>query len=209
MTGLLYKDFYATKRQILTFLLFILFFTISFKNNVVGVAVIYAIMMPMTAMAYDEQSKWDKLAVMMPFTVKQLVLEKYLLGYITMFLFILTAVIGLFIGSLMNLDITFMESVITVLGSILAGLFMLATQLPVMFKYGVQKGRLKIFVAMFVVVLIITGAGAGILSILPEDINSISLSQVLIVELIGFVLLCFLNLISIKISEKVYIKKMG
>lgn len=209
MTGLLYKDFYATKRQILTFLLFILFFTISFKNNVVGVAVIYAIMMPMTAMAYDEQSKWDKLAVMMPFTVKQLVLEKYLLGYITMFLFILTAVIGLFIGSLMNLDITFMESVITVLGSILAGLFMLATQLPVMFKYGVQKGRLKIFVAMFVVILIITGAGAGILSILPDDINSISLSQVLIVELIGFVLLCFMNLISIKFSEKVYIKNLG
>lgn len=209
MTGLLYKDFYATKRQILTFLFFIIVFTISLKSNVVGAAVIYAIMMPMTAMAYDEQSKWDKLAVMMPFTVKQLVLEKYLLGYITMFLFILTAVIGLFIGSLINLDITFMESVITVLGSILAGMFMLATQLPVMFKYGVQKGRLKIFVAMFVVVLIITGAGAGVLSILPENINAISLRKVLIVELIGVVLLCFFNLISIKISEKVYIKKFG
>ena len=43
-------------------------------------AVMYAAMLPMTALAYDERSKWDTLAAMMPYSTGALVLSKYLLG---------------------------------------------------------------------------------------------------------------------------------
>ena len=43
---------------------------------------LYAAMMPISALAYDENCKWDQLAAMMPYSVRDIVLSKYLFGYI-------------------------------------------------------------------------------------------------------------------------------
>ena len=44
-------------------------------------------MLPYTAMAYDERSKWNQLAAMMPYSDRDIVLSKYVFGW----LFILAA----------------------------------------------------------------------------------------------------------------------
>ena len=44
---------------------------------------VYAALLPVTALAWDEQSKWDGLAKMMPYSKFELVFSKYTVGYIS------------------------------------------------------------------------------------------------------------------------------
>mgnify|MGYP000464773336 CR=1 FL=1 len=43
-------------------------------------AVTYAAMLPYSCVAYDERSKWDQLAAMMPYSNRDLVLSRYILA---------------------------------------------------------------------------------------------------------------------------------
>jgi hypothetical protein len=82
MSALLRKDYYTLLRQMRFFLFMIVIFAVLPGVSMAGFAVIYAAMLPITALAYDERSKWDSLAAMMPYTPKQIVASKYVLGYI-------------------------------------------------------------------------------------------------------------------------------
>ena len=81
MKGLFIKDVYTLTKQLKLFLVLLLVFALWPGGGMVTFAVIYARLLPMTAMAYDEQSKWNQLAAMMPYTTFQLVFSKYVLGY--------------------------------------------------------------------------------------------------------------------------------
>ena len=85
MAGLLLKDCYNLKSQLKMLGLFLILFlvlAISMKNSgfFAGIAMMLAVMMPVTALAYDERAKWDQFAVTMPVTRTQIVGSKYLLG---------------------------------------------------------------------------------------------------------------------------------
>ena len=45
-------------------------------------AMMMAVMMPLTSIAYDERCKWDRYAAMLPYRIGQLVWSKYLLSYL-------------------------------------------------------------------------------------------------------------------------------
>ena len=81
MRGLIMKDMLTIAKQAKAFLILILFFAVipSFSGS--SFAMLYAAMMPISALAYDENCKWDQLAAMMPYSVRDIVLSKYLLGY--------------------------------------------------------------------------------------------------------------------------------
>jgi len=80
--GLLLKDLYVLMRQMKIFLVMIVIFALVPGGSMTVFAVVYAGMMPYTALAYDERCKWDVLAGMMPYTKRQIVLSKYVLGYL-------------------------------------------------------------------------------------------------------------------------------
>lgn len=82
MRGLIMKDMLTIAKQAKAFLILILFFAVipSFSGS--SFAMLYAAMMPISALAYDENCKWDQLAAMMPYSVRDIVLSKYLFGYI-------------------------------------------------------------------------------------------------------------------------------
>jgi energy-coupling factor transporter ATP-binding protein EcfA2 len=78
---------------------FLLIFTIIPNMNLSSIAIVYAAMLPITVIAYDERSKWDQLAAMMPYSKRELVFSKYLLGYIGVALFsIITLVLQVAVG---------------------------------------------------------------------------------------------------------------
>ena len=150
MKALILKDTYVIWRQMKYFLVMILLFSAlpSGFNN--AFAVIYTSMLPYTAMAYDERSKWDQMAAMMPYSTRDIVISKYVLGWLC------TAAAALFAMVLQLLQ--------TVLGSPLAAfapmdnlmgccasLCVLAITLPLMFRFGVEKGRLMMFLIIFLV----------------------------------------------------------
>ena len=83
MSALLLKDYYVIFRQMKIFLLLILVFSCIPGTFYSTFAVVYASMLPYTALAYDERSKWDQLAAMMPYSARDVVLSKYLFGWIS------------------------------------------------------------------------------------------------------------------------------
>ena len=82
MSALLLKDYYVIFRQMKIFLLLILVFSCIPGTFYSTFAVVYASMLPYTALAYDERSRWDQMAAMMPYSARDVVLSKYLFGWI-------------------------------------------------------------------------------------------------------------------------------
>lgn len=178
-------------KQMKLFLLLIPVMAITGGASLASIAVLLGAALPMTAIAYDEQSKWNELAVMMPYSKRNIVLSKYLLGYLGMagaaIVFIAAQLIVTAIqrgSGHENLDL--------ISFSILSGLLLIAVNTPIQFKFGVQKGRF-----VFIVFMGLAAAGSSIVKDLQIDIP-MNLAGVLPVVL--FLAVILINVVSIHIS---------
>ena len=201
MTALLLKDFYTILRQGRLMLVFVLVFALIPGLNAAGLAIVYAAMLPYTALAYDERSKWDQLAAVMPYSTRDIVLGKYVFGWLC-------------IGAAAVLSLLF-QAVLALLSSrafapammalaALGGLCILSISLPVMFRFGVEKGRM----AMFLVIFLVCGTAGAIASIAASGDAAKFASQgaALVILLIAAVVL---TAVSIPLSQRFYWKRMG
>ena len=148
MIGLILKDLFTLTRQALMYIVFIAVFALMPGYNMASFAVIMACMMPMTALAYDERSHWDRLAASMPYTTAQLVLSKYLMGLILMLCSVALGIIALPLQRLVNPDVSLPELLSVSLGALGAGMLIQGVLLPVMFRFGTEKARLFMLVLM-------------------------------------------------------------
>ena len=165
MTALILKDCFVLWKQMRLFIVILLVFCLfngSFGSLFV---VVWSAMMPYTAMAYDERSKWDQLAAMMPYSTRDLVLSKYALGWLCM---AAAMVLGLaaqglarFVGS-EALEIAPLSSYLL---GLLAGVLVLNITLPLFFRFGVEKGRMWMFL-----MIILVCASTGALSTVPISV---------------------------------------
>lgn len=159
MKGLLLKDLMNLKKQAVIYLAFILFYgLVSFSNNNVsfigGMICMVSAMMPLTALSFDERANWDKYALTMPVSRRDIVLGKYVLG-------LLCATGGLAILLLFQLVLPDKaeEDWMVIFTLYAASIFYLALLLPVLFKLGVEKGRIVMmpfFAIPFLVILLIS-----------------------------------------------------
>ena len=164
MKALIIKDTYVIWRQMKYFLILILIFSAlpSGFNN--AFAVIYTSMLPYTALAYDERSKWDQLAAMMPYSTRDAVLSKYVFGWLCIGgAAVLSGLLQMALS--LVVDRVFLPGVMVL--SVLGAVCILAISLPLMFRMGVEKGRL----AMFLVLFLVCGA-AGAIAHIAESVGS-------------------------------------
>ena len=197
MKALILKDTYVIWRQMKYFLVMILQFSAlpSGFNN--AFAVIYAAMMPYTALAYDERSKWDQMAAMMPYSARDIVLGTYAFGWLCIGG---AAVLSALLQAVLSLAVnrTFLPGVMAL--SVLGALCILAITLPLMFRFGVEKGRL----AMFLIIFLVCG-GAGAIASIAERMGGGTAfafpGPILAALLIAAVVL---NVVSIPLSQKFY-----
>ena len=82
MRALMLKDIYVLLRQLKLFVIVMVIFALAFQENAVSFIIFYAAMLTVSSMAYDEQSKWPQLAMMLPYSIRDIVLSKYLLGWL-------------------------------------------------------------------------------------------------------------------------------
>lgn len=147
MKGLLYKDFLMVWKYCKVYLLIIVGFLMGSMG--IGQNTFYIVypsimssMIPMTLVAYDEQSKWNLTSLAMPCSRAQLVSVKYLMGLLTgLGVVLATAVIQ---AIRLNLEGSFLLD--TWLG-IVCLVFVVscvtpALSLPLIFKLGAEKGRI-------------------------------------------------------------------
>lgn len=194
MSGLIQKDIYTLTTELRYFIL-VLLVTFFMRNDFLyAFSILYATILPTTALAYDERSKWNALADMLPFTTGQIVGSKYILGYLLVgtvtlllsfssFLFRNPADAPLNVPSLL-------------LTAACAALIALAIQLPIIFWIGMEKSRLLVLL-----IVMLTSGAASFASDFGFPLKSLSPALVLF---IAFTSAAALNLISFQISRTIY-----
>ena len=167
MRALLMKDCFVLWKQLRLYVVLMLIFTVfngAFGNVFI---VIWAAMLPYTAMAYDERSKWDQMAAMMPYSARDVVLSKYLFGWIA----VAIAAVGTFvlqtILSFVWLSDVTGPSIPVILLSVCVAVCILDITLPMMFRFGVEKGRL----AMFLIIFLVCASAGGIATIEQSSLD--------------------------------------
>ncbi|TCT16252.1 ABC-2 family transporter [Natranaerovirga pectinivora] len=151
MIGLLLKDLITLKDQgkmIIVLLVFYSFIAVGSGNNLMfGMMIaILCAMLPITVMGFDEKAKWDKYALSMPISRFEVVMSKYLLGICFFILgFVVNVIFNLFTTSQGLMDIVEMS-----LGVVGIGVIYLCFVLPLLFKFGVEKGRFFLMLVMFI-----------------------------------------------------------
>ena len=163
MSALILKDYYVIFRQMRIFLLLVLVFSCIPGAFYSTFAVVYASMLPYTALAYDERSHWDQMAAMMPYSDRDLVLSKYVFGWLSTAAaaaasFVLQTVLAAVWPGAEG------PSVPVILLSVCVAVCILDITLPMMFRFGVEKARLAMFLIIFLVC-----ASAGAISVIDQS----------------------------------------
>ena len=168
MKGLFLKDFYVAKKNLRTFLVMILAFSLgslASRENGNFFLCYGIVMMPgitMSLISYDERYHWDVYAGAMPLSQEQMVTEKYLLhlGMVSVWLPVLLLLqrfqqVPAFGGSPLTLLVAGLN-----LGLLLPGIL-----LPIIFALGTEKGRAGYYVVLF---------GGMILATVSERLTSLT-----------------------------------
>lgn len=204
MIGLLVKDLLNLKTNLKTYLILLIFYiilSITSKNPSMfgGMVTLVSAMMPITAMSFDERSKWDGYALTMPLSRKSLVLNKYLLCFIfVLTAFVLTALFNSFFTE-MSLE----ENILTNFGVLSVGILYMSVILPILFKWGVEKGRILmmlVLVAPVGIMLLLINSGIAIPE-LNETIIKTGFYFLIAISLIVFVISYFISLSIYKKKE--------
>ena len=163
MKALILKDVYVLWKQMRIFLLVILVMAaINSAFNSVFL-IVWCSMLPYTAIAYDERSHWDQLAAMMPFSKRDLVLSKYVLGWLCMAAATVLSLAFQTAAFAFNHEA---PSLSVWAMCFLGGTLALDLTLPMVFRFGVEKGRWGFMIIVFGVA-VLGGVVAGAAEELP------------------------------------------
>lgn len=154
MIGLLKKDLYVADKT--GRLLLVLALVFSLLPSLRSFGCTYAmmlVMIPLNAIAYDEKSRWDRYAAMLPYRAEQLVWSKYLLAYLFTLLGGAIIVVSAAIQGAATGAADWRETL--EMTAMLAGsmLFVTALGLPALYRFGAEKGRY--------VMILVMGVGVG------------------------------------------------
>lgn len=220
--GLLKKDLLnlaSYKQSLLIIIAFLAIFSAFNKGMIQFMPIAISTAMGMIVLStfnYDEIAKADSFILSFPTNRKEVVKEKYILVISSMILggvigVILTILIN-YIMTAMNLEsqaiIDFKSLIITTLSGMFGITLVEAIQIPSIYKWGAEKGRIQMFILIFLVVAIVIG-GAFLLSHLNlgidiEMINNFLSDYGLIILIITTIIMLY---ISYKISCKIYCRK--
>lgn len=173
MMSLLYKDLMNLKQQARIYLLIIGIWIVvaGMENNpsfLGGVLAVFSILIAITAYAYDEKNGWDKYALTMPLGRRELVLSKYALALLT-----LVCSMVLFVGLNVALRTPGKEFLSLSCIFLALGLLVMDVVLPLIFRFGVEKGRVVLMLAFLIPSVI--GLVGG--ELIPDSVTRILFSE--------------------------------
>ena len=198
MKGLLYKDAVTLMKQLKLFLLMILIFAVIPGYNLITFALVYCAMLPFSAMAYDERSKWNRLAAMLPYSNAQLVLCKYILGWLSVIGAMLIAAVAQFAAILIRGAQAELDTMLlTLVVSASVSLILLALSLPFLYRFGVERVRMT-----FIVAIVVGVVGVTLFTNAASFDLSDRASSILV--LLAPALAVALNAISVPVSTRLY-----
>ena len=207
MIGLIKKDLLMIKSNLkLVIIIFAVLFIMAIQGefDMTFVPPFIVVMLFMSTFSYDEYNKWDAYAVTLPNGRKSVVASKYLATLILIAISIaITIILNLLVG-LINSNINYEEFFPAIMSCFFGIILVESIIYPFIFKYGIEKGRIGLFIGSFAIV--------GLISLLSKktDIN-IPTNVVNFFESFWYIIVPILFTgflyISYCISKKIYLKK--
>lgn len=211
--GLILKDILelkAYKKNLLIIIVIYSFLILSQRGDSmvsVGATMIMLVisMLAINTFHYDDKTKTDRYLLTLPVTKKEIVLSKYILS-------ILSVISGAIIGTIISALLTYLkykmipnieELLSSVLGGMIAVSFISSVQLPSIYKYGAEKGRMFIYVIALIIFIL-----GNVVMMFDLNINLSFLEKYdYLLPIACFLLIAIMYLISYIISLKIYQKK--
>ena len=151
MTGLLMKDLLNLKRTLLGMLGLMAIYGVVFSalmgdasSFLSSMLTVIFITVTVSSFSYDALVRWDRYALSLPVSRRDLVASKYLLAVV---LAAVGAIAAFAMGVIMGLfhhDLVLEELGLSTVISVGGGLLIVAILLPLIFKFGVEKSRLML-----------------------------------------------------------------
>lgn len=173
MKGLLLKDLYMMRAYCKSYVLIAAVFLAAsfFGKNMFFIyyPCLLCGMIPINLLAYDEKSRFVQYSISLPVSRTQTVSEKYLVGLISQIavLFITGIVQGIRMG--VNGSFSLGEFALIMISLLLVSMLASAIPMPLVFKYGVEKGR----IAYYVMIGIVCGVGVLFSHTLANDSQNV------------------------------------
>ncbi len=207
MKGLIVKDLLLIKENWKQLLIFVLIFiVIGLEGNQIltFVPVFLSLMVLLSTFSYDDYNKWNSYAVTLPNGRKNIVRAKYIASICLSAFAILFTYLLITISGMMNHHLNLEETAVTLLGCWSAVVLLQSFMYPLIFKVGLEKGRIFLFVFFIGVSALLGLVFQNIKISLPVEV--ISFLNHYLVIILPFVMIILLY-ISYKISEKIVQKK--
>lgn len=209
MKGLIKKDLLLLKSQFKTHFIILLIFTaVSFVSEdytFITFIPILGVMLIISTLSFDNYYKWDAFALTLPLSRKDNVKSKYALAVlITLTFVILATIILIAFNTIKGLPINVFNILTLMCGSLLGAAIASSLFIPLIYKFGSEKGR----TIMIIVVFAIGGCIAGIIELLDmhfnqafinNTLNFISTNILPIMILIMIIILLFSYFLTLKI----------
>ena len=219
--GLLKKDLYNLSTYKASLIIVILFCGIAIIGTeavTFGPVIICSIigMISLSTFSYDEISKSNKYILTLPTSRKEIVKEKFILAIGSTILGgILGLLLTIIVINVMNylrpeniINIDYESLIITTIGGMWGTSLIQSIQIPSIYKWGAEKGRIQMFILLFVLIVIVLGI-AFLLMKANFYINVEMIESFM--NKYGLILLAFFMIImyyiSYRISYKIYKSK--
>jgi len=162
MLGLMIKDVYTMKKQLKVVLVISLFYIIfSIADNNIGflsfVALFANLGLILSTFSYDEKNHWDKYATILPVSYQRIVFSRYAeILIINVAMFVILAPISFFVK---QPEQEILEVLSVIIAVICMGIILLSIMFPIIYKIGMEKARIMIFVIIFIPICAVVTLG--------------------------------------------------
>lgn len=158
MFALLLKDLLSMKTTLITYMVFLLGYTVfglyvGDGTVFLTLALVICIMLPVNSLTVDEQCHWERMAACMPVSSSALVISKYLLAMVALLSAMIPAFVAMALGAGDGALVSGVSGQDIVFVAVL-GILVTALQMPFLLWLGTEKGR---FVCIGIILLVCMG----------------------------------------------------
>ncbi len=163
-----------------------------------------------SSFSYDENAETDKYLLSLPISRKDIVLSKYLFVFLNSFI---ALIIGIFISFIITIIVrgkvnNIGDSLRICLIAFTSVSFLMGANIPCIYKWGVEKGRMQSVIIPALFIFLIGTFGSLLLLLFPELYTNINLLYIFkISPYICLILNILIYVISYLISYKIFFKK--